>query len=470
VIFSTIEFFLFFSIVLPAAMVLRESRWLHPFLLVASFYFYMSWNAWFILLLIPAIALDYYVAPKMAASTSLKQKRRWLMVSLVGNLGLLGFFKYTNFIIDTINVFVPARFQLAELNITLPIGISFHTFQTLSYTIDVFLGRVAVEQSFIKLALFVSFFPQLVAGPIVRAHEFLPQLYRRIDFDMGRIKEGLERFVVGLVKKLLIADALAPYVDRVYTNPALYDAPTLWLATFAFGIQIYCDFSGYSDMAIGTARCLGYRFPENFNMPYFATNIREFWQRWHISLSSWLRDYLYIPMGGSRGRELAVLRNLMVTMLLGGLWHGASWKFVIWGGLHGCFLIVYRLWWQRKKSRGWQSNELYRPALGVLSAIITFLAVHLAWVYFRANDAFTATTMIGRMMTWNLHGEFVGSPLLLIGAAVLLIGHLVATFTDPELLYRKVPMPFKVVGYAMIFYLISISSIQENTPFIYFQF
>jgi len=470
-IFSTIKFFVFFAIALPTALVLRrQSRASHLFLLGASFYFYMSWNALFILLLVPAIALDYFVAPQIAVSKTDRQKRRWLLVSLIGNLGLLGFFKYTNFVIDTANLILSADLQISNLDITLPIGISFHTFQTLSYTIDVYYGRIAVERSFVRLAVFVSFFPQLVAGPIVRARQFLPQLYREVSVDWDRIKGGAERFIIGLVKKLLIADAVAPYVDRVYANPPVYDSSTLWLATLAFGIQIYCDFSGYSDMAIGTAKCLGYEFPENFNMPYFATNVREFWQRWHMTLSNWLRDYVYIPLGGSRCSRLLVLRNLMITMLLGGLWHGASWKFVLWGALHGFYLIVHRFWLEVKRKRNWEVNGPLRLILIPLSTFFTFLLVTLSWVYFRADNAATATGMIRRMLTGGKGGEFLSSPILSISVLVLITAHFLATFSDYGSLYRRLPTPFKVVGYGVIFYLLSISSIRDNTPFIYFQF
>lgn len=227
-IFSTIELFIFYSLVLPVGLALRHTRFFHLFLLAASLHFYMSWNAYFILLLLFAISVDFLIAPRIAAGKTELEKKRWLLLSLLSNLGLLGFFKYTNFLIDTANWILPPEMELSHLDIILPVGISFHTFQTLSYTLDVYYGRILVERSFVKLALFVSFFPQLVAGPIVRAQQFLPQLYRKIAVDMARIKEGGERFLIGLVKKLLIADALAPYVDRVYGNPALYDATTLW--------------------------------------------------------------------------------------------------------------------------------------------------------------------------------------------------------------------------------------------------
>jgi alginate O-acetyltransferase complex protein AlgI len=469
-IFSTIEFFIFYSLVLPIGLALRNTGFFHLFLLLASFYFYMSWNAYFILLLLFAISVDFYIAPRMAIAKTEREKQRWLLISLVSNLGLLGFFKYTNFIIDTLNWLLPPSAHLPNLDIILPIGISFHTFQTLSYTLDVYYGRLPAERSFIKLALFVSFFPQLVAGPIVRAQQFIPQLYRKISVDWNRLKEGGELFVIGLVKKLLIADALAPYVDRIYTNPSQYDAATLWFASFAFGIQIYCDFSGYSDMAMGTAKCLGFEFPVNFNMPYFAVNVRDFWHRWHISLSTWLRDYLYFPLGGSRGGQLFSLRNLMITMLLGGLWHGASWKFVIWGALHGFYLAIHRLWLSVKDKDPGSVPPGLRYLTVPLSVCFTFICVTLAWVYFRASDAATASRMVWRMLTLDGTGEFVDSPLLLISSVVLLVSHLLVTFTDYTDLYRKVPIPLKVVSYGVIFYLLSISSITENTPFIYFQF
>lgn len=469
-IFSTVTFFVFFAVVLPITLALRESRSSQLFLLVASFYFYMSWNAYFILLLLTSILLDYVVAVRISASETEKHKRRWLLLSLVGNLGLLGFFKYANLVIDTVNSILPSDANLSYVDIILPVGISFYTFQTLSYTIDVYRGRIGLEKNFVKLALFVSFFPQLVAGPIVRASEFLPQLYQQLPLNLDRMKEGANRFLIGLVKKLLIADALSPYVDQVYGNPLAYSAATLWLATVAFGIQIYCDFSGYSDMAIGTAKCLGYELPENFNMPYLARNVREFWKRWHITLSTWLRDYLYLPLGGSRCGRLVNMRNLAVTMLLGGLWHGASWKFVIWGGLHGFYLMIYRFWSAFKKQRKWEANGFFKLVLTFLSTALTFLCVTLSWVYFRASDAATATVMIQRMLFGDSGGEFLQSPVLLVSAVVLITAHLLATLTDYRSLYQALPMPIKVVTYGAIFYLLSISSIRDNTPFIYFQF
>lgn len=469
-IFSTLEFLVFFAIVFPVGLALRHGRFFHPFLLAASFYFYMSWNPQFILLLLASTLLDFFVAPRIAVSQTDLERKQWLWFSLIGNFGLLGFFKYANFVIDAVNVALPPSLKFSNLDITLPVGISFYTFQTLSYSLDVYYGRIQPEKSFVKFALFVSFFPQLVAGPIVRAREFLPQLYQNVVVNLARVKEGLDRFLIGLVKKLLIADSLAPYIDRVYSNPSLYDAPTLWLATVAFGMQIYCDFSGYSDMAIGTARCFGFHLPENFNMPYFAANIREFWQRWHMTLSTWLRDYLYIPLGGSRCSPLLNLRNLMITMLLGGLWHGASWKFVIWGALHGCYLIIHRFWSSAKTNVDWQVHGPARVVLILSSTLLTFLCVTLAWVYFRAEDAATATTMVQRMVSWDNSGEFLSSSLLLITGVALITAHFLCTFTDYRSLYQKLPTPFKVVGYGVIFYLLSVSSIRDNTPFIYFQF
>jgi len=470
VIFSTIEFFTFFAVVFPTALLLRNTRYFHFYLLLASCYFYMSWNPAFIFLLFASALIDYLAAPKIMEASSQRTKKQWLVVAMGLNLGLLGFFKYANFFANGINWACDRWFQIPHLNVTLPVGISFYTFQSMSYSLDAYFGKITRERSFIKFALYVSFFPQLVAGPIVRAQEFLPQLYRSLTVSLDNIKHGLQRFVIGLVKKLLIADALAPYVDRIFANPAQYDAATLWLGALAFGIQIYCDFSGYSDMAIGTAKCFGYVFPENFNMPYFATNIRAFWQRWHMTLSRWLRDYLFIPLGGSWCSESMIVRNLMITMLLGGLWHGADWRFVIWGGLHGGYLVLYRTWANIKRRTNLATRIPIKKLTAVISACITFFVVTLTWVYFRAADASVATAMVRRMLMFDSTGEFVPSPLLMICLVVMFVSHLVATFADHEALYRKLPTPFKVVGYGVIFYLISISSIQDNTPFIYFQF
>ncbi|MGE0323043.1 MAG: MBOAT family protein [Polyangiaceae bacterium] len=305
--------------------------------LVASYVFYGWWDWRFTGLLAFSTIVDFQVGKYLHATTDQAKRRRWLLVSLVVNLGLLGVFKYLNFFIDSaveVSTALGLHASKKHLSLILPVGISFYTFQTLSYTLDIYRKQLEPEPSFVRFAAYVAFFPQLVAGPIVRAAEFLPQLRKDPRFDANRFESGMSLIAWGFVKKVVVADSLASVVDHRFRVPEAHDALSLGLGVFCYAFQIYADFSGYSDIAIGTARLLGYDFPENFRRPYFSTSFREFWRRWHITLSTWLRDYLYIPLGGNRTPGYRTYRNLMLTMLLGGLWHGANWTFVVWGGLH----------------------------------------------------------------------------------------------------------------------------------------
>ena len=299
-------------------------------------------------------ALDYFVGAMLARTENPGRRRGWLILSLCANLGTIAFFKYYNFFVTSAAALLawlglPA--SLHTLNIIIPVGVSFYTFHSMSYTIDVYRGRLKPVSSILDLACFIGFFPQMVAGPIVRASTFLPQLQTTRRFADVDVRGALVLFLTGFIKKACIADAVAPFVDRYFEAPWNFTMASAWVAVLFYAIQIYCDFSGYTDMAIATAGLLGYELPVNFRFPYFARNISDFWHRWHISLSSWLRDYLYIPLGGNRGPAWFVYRNIMITMLLGGLWHGGAWTFVIWGGLHGLALIVHRAWQRRTSSR-----------------------------------------------------------------------------------------------------------------------
>ncbi len=367
-------------------------------LFTASLLFYSAWRWPFTSLLLLSTLLDHQCALAIYRARSDAARRFFLTLSAVGNLGLLGFFKYTNFILGNVEQVLGVtglRLDLAPLPIVLPLGISFYTFQTMSYTIDVFRGRLIPRRSLLDVGVYVSFFPQLVAGPIVRGSEFVPQLDDLKTWDPARAKSGLLLMIWGLAKKLMLADALAPIVNQAYANPDLYSGPALVLATYCFAFQIYGDFSGYSDVAIGAARVLGFDIPLNFNRPYFAANISTFWRRWHISLSSWLRDYLYIPLGGSRRGRPRVLFNLLVTMLLGGLWHGASWNFVIWGAIHGTLLVLHKLYlWSRKTEK---VEDTPRPLPRILLTVLTFHLVCVTWVFFRAETLDEAITILLRV-------------------------------------------------------------------------
>ena len=328
------------------------------------------------------------------------------MLSLALNLGLLGVFKYYGFfvesargLLDALGIALHARVP----EIVLPVGISFYTFQTLSYTIDVYRRRIEPLHSLPDFALFVSFFPQLVAGPIVRASDFLPQLERRPRWADVAVRRALVLFLVGFVKKACIADGVAPVVDRVFAHPALWTSSAVWTAVLLYAVQIYCDFSGYTDMAIACAELLGFRLEKNFDFPYVARSVTEFWRRWHISLSGWLRDYLYIPLGGNRGGRLATHRNLLLTMLLGGLWHGAAWTFVAWGGLHGVALAAHKEWrrWLGGGSGGGPRPDLRRrlpelpaPVAAGAGWAATFVWVCLAWIFFRAQSFADAAVLV----------------------------------------------------------------------------
>jgi len=385
--FYTPEFLAFSIILLSVLGLVHRDAPRKVVLLIASYVFYMWWNPAFILLIVFSTALNYVIGGMLAEQREPSRRKFLLAVSVTANLGLLGFFKYAGFFSDATLGLVKLlggdlHWSIAE--ITLPVGISFYTFQAMSYVIDVYRGRIPSTHSPLDFALYVAFFPQLVAGPIVRAADFLPQLQQRIRLfcDQGTFFLILR----GLAKKVLVADNLAALPDAVFVDPAAWPSLVIWIATICFAVQIYCDFSGYSDIAIGVARVLGFRIPLNFDHPYIARNPSDFWRRWHISLSSWLRDYLYIPLGGNRGGRILTYRNLMLTMLLGGLWHGASWNFVLWGALHGVALVAHRIYSELRLGRnpGYRPSE--HPVVRVASIAAMQYWVLLTWIAFRVED------------------------------------------------------------------------------------
>jgi alginate O-acetyltransferase complex protein AlgI len=382
--FHTLTFLAFFVITVTLVLIARKHDSQKNILLIASAIFYMWWNPAFILLIAFSAIVDYFVAAWLEKSEDQRTRRNLLLVSLITNLGLLAFFKYAGFLEQ--NLLYAFRLfgykpNWADLHIILPVGISFYTFHTLSYTIDVYRREIPTTRSLRDFLLFVTFFPPLVAGPIMRARNFLPQLEepRRMNFD----RASFFLFLRGLVKKALVADGVSVFADQIFKNPGQWNSAVIWLAALCFYVQIYCDFSGYSDMAIAIARMLGYELTPNFRRPYFSWNPPEFWKRWHISLSTWLRDYLYIPLGGNRGGTLLTARNLMLTMLIGGLWHGASWNFVLWGGLHGTALVAHRGW------RSFTERVHLRPLLDgsvafrIASVLLMQYFVMVTWIPFR---------------------------------------------------------------------------------------
>lgn len=412
----------------------------------------------------------------MDGCSSASARKAFLVVSVVMNLGLLVYFKYVNFFLDSLREVVTAfggTASIPVLEVVLPVGISFYTFEAINYTADVYTHKTRAERDLMSFMLFITFFPHLVAGPIVRAKDFLPQIHCSKRWDWARLRLGAEYFLRGLIKKIVIADRMAAFADPVFGEPGQYASSTVWIAVVAYALQIYCDFSGYTDMALGTAHMLGYKLAQNFNMPYLATNISEFWRRWHISLSSWLRDYLFIPLGGSRGTSRQTDRNLMITMLLGGLWHGANWTFVIWGAYHGLLLILHRHW-KLFVERQPGSLPAYRAIpTKYLGIALTFVCVCVGWVFFRCQTFSAATTMLTAMF-WPHDGlahphtltSFWWLTSLVIAAHVVRATGLWNWFTG------HAPAPAWAFGYSIACSLVlAQSALPDATQaFIYFQF
>ena len=465
--FISWTFPVFFAAVLAglALMPTRGSR--HVFLLVANIVFYAVGTPWFVLvLLVPAI-VDYACAIRMEDATDPRARRQWLVLSLVINLGVLFYFKYADFfagaIADALGV------NAGPLNLVLPVGISFFTFKTMSYTIDVYRGQLRACRRLVDYTMFVSFFPELVAGPIVRASVFLPQMTRRLQPSLTRFRLAMPLILLGLSKKLLIADRLAVIVDPVFANPAMFSRGTLASAVVAYALQIYCDFSGYTDIAIGVARAIGFDLPENFRMPYLATSITDFWRRWHITLSSWLRDYLYIPLGGNRRGHVRTYVNLIITMLLGGLWHGANWTFALWGLYHGIGLAAHKLWIE------WRGERTPTLAGRLAGWAATFAFVCGGWILFRAENLGDAAVIFSRLLGPATGGiEWFFLPLWIF-LPIVAAAHVLGAHSErlPKIALRlAVPRPTMTYAYVMTAWivLLFLFSPLSHSPFIYFQF
>ena len=460
--FFTVTYFLFFLCTVTC-FYLAPPKLRTPILLAASYFFYMSWNWKFIPLLLTLTVIDYLAA--IWVEDSQGARRKWaLLVSLTANLGFLAVFKYYNFAASNLAALFglpPDRFYH---DIVLPLGISFHTFQSISYVVDVYRRQQQAIRKPLDYALYIAFFPQLVAGPIVRARNFFRDLYGWSAPNAGDIQRGAFLVVLGLTKKVALADNFAQVADRYFSSVASQPGgAAAWGAVFAFAMQIFFDFSGYTDMAIGFALLLGFHFPANFRRPYLAVSITDFWRRWHISLSTWLRDYLYIPLGGNRRGSLATYRNLMVTMLLGGLWHGANWNFVIWGGYHGALLSLERMWGQAKHDqRGWTLLHIPR-------AIATFVLVCVGWVFFRAATVHDALLVMGRLLRMP-RGHWPIEPALMALTGIALLAALLAerqAFLDR---IERVP-PWALAGcLGGLLFVVEIFGLDANLPFVYFQF
>ena len=412
--FNTPEFIIFFIFVLAVISSIKFRKFQHLFLVGSSYLFFYLSNNFLITLLIYSTLLDFYLGKAIFNSKNQQTKKLLLTTSLVGNLGLLGFFKYVNFMIDEVNGIVEyfGISQIDSLEIILPIGISFYTFQTISYTVDIYRGKLTPSKSFWEFALFVSFFPQLVAGPILRASHFLPQLreklskenfttrLRTITIHHSALRFGITLMAMGFLKKMFFADNIAPMVNEIFSVPLGLESFSIIIGAIGFGVQIYCDFSGYSDIAIGAATILGFHIPANFNKPYFATSPVDFWRRWHISLSTWLRDYLYIPLGGNKKSNSRTYVNLLTVMIIGGLWHGSSWNFLIWGALHGGYLAIYKI--IVKKFPLLEDNKLLRSKkTKIISILITQYFVFLAWLAFRVEDIDALPYVLYKYVVWD---------------------------------------------------------------------
>ena len=488
--FNSLHFLVFFPLVVGLYFGLPP-RWRNLLLLGASYYFYMSWRAIYALLLLATTVLDYYSGYRMSLLPTKQARRPWLYLSLASNLGTLFVFKYFNFFRDSV-------LQLAEalhlphgsgpaLGLLLPVGVSFYTFQSVGYIVDVYQGRLEAEQNFGRFALFVAFFPQLVAGPIERGGHMLPQFRREHSFDYARVVSGLRLMAWGLFKKVVVADRLALLVNPVFNNPRQHpEGPLLLLATLAFTFQIYGDFSGYTDMARGAARVLGFEFNLNFLQPYLSASVPEFWRRWHISLSSWFRDYVYIPLGGSRVAPARAYLNLLAVFLISGLWHGANWTFLAWGGLHGLYLVL-STWARPVRERlarltGLAAHPRLRRAGGVL---VTFGLVAYAWIFFRANSFGDAVFISQHLLSgWNKLGGRGTATLLLefsqhyrpeLAVAAFSVGVILGLeyFGRARSLQAWVTAQTAAVrwaGYAGLALLILYLGVFNSTSFIYFQF
>lgn len=487
--FNSLDFAIFFPIVFALYWLVSQKLHLRNILILVSSYVFYGWWDWrFLFLIVISSFVDFYVGKQLGKTENIKKRKLFLYLSLLVNLGFLVYFKYTNFFIDT---FVDSfrlfgkTLEVSTLNIILPVGISFYTFQTLSYTIDIYRKQLKPTKDPIAFFAFVAFFPQLVAGPIERASHLLPQFYKTYKFNYNQVKSGLLLIAFGLFKKMVIADRAALYVNEVYNHPGNYEGVETIIATLLFAFQIYCDFSGYSDIAIGAARTMGFDLMKNFDSPYLSKSITEFWRRWHISLSTWFRDYVYIPLGGSRNGKYKTYFNLFVVFLVSGLWHGAAMTFVVWGAIHGAIIVFEKATFKSKEAlliklkvnKNNFSNKLF-------FVFITFTIVCFAWVFFRANTFADAQLIVSSFFSNNFY-ELFGNQLYLIGLkenefSLLMLTILSLVFIEryhrKQSLFKilnQQAMPFRWAVYVCIAVFIVLFGVYGETiasEFIYFQF
>lgn len=471
--FNSFQFAYFFALLLPTYWLLRNHYKLQNLLLLAAgYYFYACWDWRFLSLLILSTVMDYGCGLAVDRITDARKRKAFVALSMALNLGMLGYFKYYNFFAESLHALLARaglNVPLAQLNVVLPIGISFYTFQSMSYVIDVYRKDVKPTKNILEFATFVSFFPHLVAGPIMRPTTLLPQITAPRRFDLQQFYQGTYLIFWGLTKKVVVADNLALIVNDLFGHSETIDGGLALLAVYAFAFQIYCDFSGYTDAARGIAKCLGIELALNFNLPYFATSPRDFWARWHISLSTWLRDYLYIPLGGSRGGNVMLYRNLMLTMIIGGLWHGAAWTFVLWGFYQGLILVGHRLlepWLKRVRPEGpvdvvcWQLVRMF----------VTFHLVCCGWLIFRATSLAQVSGMLTAIATRPaLPAASYLVPVLAAVVPLLLVQ--VAQYVSKDLdVIARTPWYVRSAFYTACFYAFVIAGEFGGGQFIYFQF
>jgi alginate O-acetyltransferase complex protein AlgI len=472
--FCSREFLGFFAGVLALYWLMPWPRARVLLLLAASIGFYASWNVWLATIIIASTTVDYGIARGLDACSSCKWRRVLISVSVCGNLGLLGYFKYTNFFLHSLQQALNAAgadVGFPVLRIVVPIGISFYTFEAISYTVDVYRHRIQAERNLAHLLVFILFFPHLVSGPIVRARDFLPQIRRVKCWDWLRLELGVQYFLMGLFKKLVIADRMAMFADPVFANPSAYGTGALWIGTLAYTIQAFCDFSGYSDMAIGAAHMLGYKLSANFNLPYLAMNITESWRRWHISLSTWLRDYVFVPLGGSRRGSPRTALNLFITMGLCGLWHGASWNFVVFGLVHAGLLTGHRAFRVCCERYGWLSRRLDTAPGKMGRVLVTFLTWALALVLFRNSSVAQGIGMLSGMIAGRV-GASLPLPLESWWVLIVLVAvcHAMAGSGIWQKSAYRLPYPVIGFGYACVLVITLLLTLDVDKPFIYFQF
>ena len=474
--FNTLQFAIFFIIVYSLYLAFNH-KWQNRMLLVASYIFYGSWDWRFLSLIFISTILDYFCGIIIHESDNARKRKIFLFFSIFVNLAILGFFKYFNFFAgslqELVNIF-GLSIQPRFLQIILPVGISFYTFQTMSYTIDIYYRKMEPTRKFFDFALFVAFFPQLVAGPIERAKHLLPQILSPRKLTLDKFYEGCYLIFWGLFLKVFVADNLAKIVDPVFSSEFPYSGVKILIALYAFAFQIFGDFAGYSNIARGLGKCMGFDIMVNFNLPYFATNPSEFWKRWHISLSSWLRDYLYIPLGGNRKGSFMTYRNLAITMLLGGLWHGAAWTFVVWGGYQGVLLIIHRLFQPLLKKIPSPKNIFIGKIWFLIRVIFFFHLICLGWLIFRSESMTQLYNMLSSLIFNFRFIRYIGIKTIsleVLSFVWLLLGIQIFQYYKNDLMViLKTRTLTRAVIYLTIFYSLILFGVEGGKEFIYFQF